>query len=175
MSKQLPSRETALKILANAGCSKHVIKHSKEVADSAVEIAQACKKKGLDVDVALVQAGALLHDVGRAKTHNVDHNIVGAQIAKHRNLSSAVVSIIERHVGGGITQSEAKSLGWPPKSYIPETIEERIVAYADKLIDGSRQIPAKVAAQRLRQDKNVQEDAIRRFQQWHKEFSVCRK
>jgi len=173
VSKWLPSEEMALKLLIQAGCSKNVTEHCKEVADFAVEVAEACKEKGFDVDVDLVRVGALLHDVGRAKTHSVDHSIVGAQIARERSLSDAIVSIIERHVGGGITENEAKKLGWPLKSYVPESIEERIVAYADKLIEGSILVPVELAIERLRLDKNVPEDAIRRFKQWRKEFSVC--
>ena len=173
MSKRLPSEKTALKLLTQAGCSKNVIEHCKEVADFAVEIAEACKEKKFKVNVDLVRVGALLHDVGRAKTHSVDHSIAGAQIAKEWSLSDAIVSIIERHVGGGITENEAKKLGWPLKSYVPESIEERIVAYADKLIEGSIRVPVELAVERLRLDKNVPEDAIRRFKQWHKEFSTC--
>ena len=39
MSKQLPSKETALELLMNAGCSKQVVKHCATVADFSVEIA----------------------------------------------------------------------------------------------------------------------------------------
>jgi len=32
-------------------------------------------------------------------------------------------------------------LGWPMDVYVPQTLEEKIVSYADKLIDGSRRVP----------------------------------
>jgi len=130
----------ALRLLSENGCSRRVINHCKAVEKVATEIAEACKKKGLNVDMKLVQIGALLHDIGRSKTHCVDHAIIGAKIARSLNLPEAVVSIIERHVGGGITIEEAENLGWPVKSYVPETLEEKIVTYADKLIEGSERV-----------------------------------
>ncbi|MFQ6068515.1 MAG: TIGR00295 family protein [Candidatus Bathyarchaeia archaeon] len=175
MSKRLPSEKTALKLLMQTGCSEKVIRHCKAVADFAVEIAKACKGKGLKVDVDLVRVGAILHDIGRAKTHNVDHGIIGAQIAKELNLSNAVVSIIERHVGSGITENEAEKLGWPVKSYVPRFFEERIVAYADKLIEGSRRLPVEAAVERFRRDRRIPESSVERLKQWHKELSFCLK
>jgi uncharacterized protein len=175
VSRRLLSEETALKLLIQAGCSEKVVDHCRVVADFAVEIAEACKKKGLKVDVDLVRIGALLHDIGRAKTHAVDHGVVGAQIARDLNLSDAVVFIIERHVGSGITKHEAEKLGWPVKSYVPESLEERIVSYADKLIEGSMRMPVEVAVERFRRDKHIPEAAVERLKQWHEEFSVCLK
>jgi len=173
VSRRLPSEETALKLLVQIGCPEKVVEHCRAVADFAVEIAEACKKKGLEVDVDLVRIGALLHDIGRAKTHTVGHGIVGAQIAKDLNLPDVVVSIIERHVGSGITKHEAEKLGWPVKNYVPESLEERIVSYADKLIEGSMRMPVEVAVERFRRDKHIPEASVERLKQWHKEFSVA--
>jgi len=175
VSRQLPSEETVLKLLKQVGCSKKVVGHCKAVANFAVEIAKSCKKKGFEVDVDLVQIGALLHDVGRAKTHSINHGIVGAQIAREFGLSDAVVFIIERHIGSGITEHEAKKLGWHAKSYVPESLEERIVAYADKLIEGSMRMPIEVAVERFRRDKHIPEASIERLKKWHEEFSFCLK
>ena len=113
MNEKLPSSKTALRLLSESGCSKSVIAHCKAVSALAVKFAEACEKKGLDVNVNLVEVGALLHDIGRSKTHGVNHVIVGVEIAKSLNLPESIVSIIERHVGGGITADEAKELGWP--------------------------------------------------------------
>lgn len=140
MNERLPSAKMALRLLSETGCSQRVINHCKAVEKVATEIAEACRKRGLNVDVKLVQVGALLHDIGRSKTHSVEHAIVGAEIARSLNLPEAVISIIERHVGGGITMEEAENLGWPVKSYVPETLEEKIVTYADKLIEGSERV-----------------------------------
>ena len=173
MNRRLPSERAALKLLRQAGCSRRVVKHCKAVASLAVEIAEACKQKGFEVDVDLVRIGALLHDIGRAKTHGVEHGVVGAQIAKEWNLPKAIVFIIERHVGSGITEDEAEKLGWDIKSYIPESLEERVVAYADKFIEGSLRLPVEVGFERFHRDKNIPEGSIERLKEWHREFSIC--
>jgi uncharacterized protein len=175
VSSHLPSEKTAMNLLEKAGCSKKVISHCRAVADFAAEIANACREKGLKVDVDLVRIGGLLHDIGRAKTHSVDHGVMGASIARDFNLSVKLVNIIERHVGSGITEREARRAGLPVKSYVPVSLEERVVAYADKLIEGSTRLPFDVAVERFRRDKNIPEAAVERLKQWHIEFSTCLK
>jgi uncharacterized protein len=141
VSDRLPSREQAIRFLKQSGCPGNVVKHCAAVADLATEIAEVCHEKGLDVDIELVQAGALLHDIGRSKTHSVHHALIGAKIAASLNIPDPAIAIIKRHVGGGITSREARKLGWQKDTYIPQKLEEKIVSYADKLIAGSRRIP----------------------------------
>jgi uncharacterized protein len=166
--KKLPSREQAIRFLYKSGCSNNVIKHCKSVAKLAVEIAEACKERGLNVDLELVEIGALLHDIGRAKTHSVHHAVIGAEIAKSFEISEDVVSIIKRHVGGGITDQEAKKLGWPKDIYIPQTLEEKIVSYADKLIEGSRRVPIEKTIEEF--SKELPPQAIERLKKLHEEM-----
>jgi len=97
--------------------------------------------RGHDVDMRLVEAGALLHDIGRSRTHDVDHAIVGAEIAREMGLPEELVGIIEVHIGAGIPADEAVELGLPERHFFAETLEEKIVAYADKLIMGRREVP----------------------------------
>jgi uncharacterized protein len=171
VSERLPSQRTALKFLVQSGCSPKVIMHCKKVMQIAVQIAENCKKKGRDVNVQLVRIGALLHDIGRSKTHSVDHVIVGAQIAKELGLPNSLVSIIERHPGGGISRDEARKLGWPVKDYLPRTLEEEIVAYADKLIERSEIVGVEQTIRKLSKDLGVDHPTIRRIKQLHKELS----
>jgi len=175
VGSHLPSEKAAMNLLEKAGCSKKVIAHCRAVADFAVEIANACREKGMKVDVDLVRIGGLLHDIGRAKTHSVDHGVMGASIARDFNLSEKLVNIIERHVGSGITEREARRSGLPVKSYVPVSLEERVVAYADKLIEGSTRLPFDVAVERFRRDKNIPDTAVERLKQWRIELSSCLK
>jgi len=169
VSEKLPSREQAIQFLRQSRCPKNVIKHSEKVAELAVEIAEECKEKGINVDLKLVEIGALLHDIGRSKTHSVHHAVLGAKIVKSLGLPEPVISIIKRHVGGGITVKEAKLLGWPKDIYIPQTIEEKIVSYADKLIEGSRRVPMRRAIKKLCSEK-LPPSSITRLQKLHKEI-----
>ncbi|UCH72344.1 MAG: HDIG domain-containing protein [Thermoplasmatales archaeon] len=130
----IPSREKCILLLKKSGCSNSVVKHCKAVGDIAVRMA-----KRAHADVELVEAGALLHDIGRSKTHGIFHATEGAKIARELGLSDKISNIIERHIGAGLPLQEAKKLGLPPKDYIPETIEEKIVCHADSLIDNFKQ------------------------------------
>lgn len=162
-----------MKLLEQVGCSKNVVQHCVAVSAFATKIAEIYKKKGLKVNVDLVRVGALLHDVGRAKTHGVNHGACGAKIARELGMPPAVVSIIGSHVGGGITKAEARKLGLPAKSYVPDSVEAQIVAYADKLIEGCAIVPIETAVMRFRRDRNIPEDSVKRLKQWHREFSNC--
>ncbi len=129
----LPTREECLSMLKRHGCHYLVVKHCIFVERLAVRIAELC-----DADMELVRVGALLHDIGRAKTHAIQHNVEGVKIAKSEKLPQEIISIIENHLGAGVTKDEAKELGLPPKDYIPQTLEEKIVAHADNLAKGHK-------------------------------------
>lgn len=171
MTERLPSPETAMKLLSKSGCSKRVIAHCKAVSDLAVKLANSCKERGLKVDVELVEVGALLHDIGRSKTHNVNHSIVGVEIARSLNLPQSIIAIIERHVGGGISADEAEKLGWPVKNYFPATLEEKIVSYADKLIEGFKVVPIEKTLHNLSLELGENHPAIARIRRLHEELS----
>ena len=169
VSEKLPSREEAIQLLIQAGCSKNVVKHCEAVAELALEIAKTCREKGLEVDLKLVEIGALLHDIGRAKTHSVHHAVIGAEIAKALSLPEPIIAIIKRHVGGGITPSEAKKLGWPKDIYVPKTLEEKIVAYSDKLIEGAQRVPIEKTIESF--SKKLPKAAVMRVLKLHEEMT----
>jgi uncharacterized protein len=168
VSEKLRSREQALQFLRQSGCLRNVIKHCEAVAELAVEIANACNERGLEVDSELVEIGALLHDIGRAKTHSVHHAVIGAEVAESLGLPETVISIIKRHVGGGITAREAKKLGWPMDIYVPQTLEEKIVSYADKLIEGSQRVPIERTIENL--SRELPPSSIARIRRLHQEM-----
>jgi len=171
VNDKLPSREQALNLLIENGCSNDVIIHCKKVAELAAETAETVKKKGLTVDSRLVEVGALLHDIGRSKTHSVNHVIEGAKIAEEAGLSKSVVSIIKRHVGGGITKTEAQMLGWPvDDTYVPITLEEKVVSFADKLIEKGKRVPVKLTIEKLLREGRP--EAAERVRQLHEEIAT---
>ncbi len=171
MSNGLPSREQALELLFKNGCSKKVVDHCIAVANLSLEMAKTLKKKGYEVDLTVVEIGGLLHDLGRSRTHSVYHVVEGSKIAESVGLPKSVVSIIERHVGGGITPEEAKALGWPSdKSYVPATLEEKVVSVADKLIQGSKRVSVELTINQLR-DSGMPE-AAERVKNLHNEIDA---
>lgn len=169
MSSGLPSREQAIELLHKNNCPPQVISHCIAVADLALETAGKLEAKGLKINTQLIEAGALLHDLGRSKNHTVNHAVIGAQIAQSIGLPEPVINIIKRHVGAGLTAEEAQWLGWPKDVYIPQTLEEKIVSYADKLIDQSKRIPIETEIERLqRENKN---EAAERVRKLHEEIT----
>lgn len=132
--------QRALQILRDKGCSENVIAHCLTVSDHATEIAEKLVASGKKVDVELVTIGGLLHDLGRCKSHGIDHAVVGADIAAELGLDPSVIDIIKKHIGAGITREEAKELGLPEDDYIPSTLEEKIVAHADNFTSGNKRM-----------------------------------
>ena len=112
-----------LKILKQEETPENVIEHSKAVCKKAMKIADNFK----DADKDLIKKGALLHDIGRSKTHGITHAVEGAKIVREYGYPEEVQNIVERHIGAGLSEDEAIKLGLPKKSYIPQTIEEKIV------------------------------------------------
>jgi uncharacterized protein (TIGR00295 family) len=161
---KVPSSDECLRILAESGCNEDVVAHCKAVAQLAVRIAKRC-----GADHELVEAGALLHDLGRSKTHGVAHAVEGARLASDLKLPPALVKVIERHIGGGISRAEAKRLGLPQKDYTPRTLEEMVVAHADNLISGTRRTTIGQAVSQL--VRNGMEEPAARVLQLHKELS----
>lgn len=132
----LPSPSHCLTLLRDHGCSANVIVHCCAVRDRALQIAQRTT-----ANLQLVEAGALLHDIGRGTTQGIKHAIAGAKIAQELGLPPEIIRIIERHIGAGIPENEAVKLGLPKKNYIPETLEEKIVTHADNLIEDHKKVP----------------------------------
>ncbi len=112
-----------------------VKKHCMTVAKLAVEIASKIKKNGHEIDTRLVELGALLHDIGRAVTNDpFQHFIKSAEIIRKEGLDERIAKIAERHFSAGLDEEDARKLGLPPKNYVPETLEEKVVSFADNLV-----------------------------------------
>lgn len=126
--------EKLTKMLHDAGCSTKVIAHCKAVTDCACEYAQATSS----ADFSLVQAGAMLHDIGRGSTHSIAHAQEGADLLLAKGFSKEIARIVKCHTGAGLTADECSLLGLVPQDCIPTTIEEKIVCHADNLLAGTR-------------------------------------
>jgi len=124
--------DSDIALLRKAGVPENDIKHCVKVAEKALEIA---KRTGLKLNFALVGRGALFHDLGKAKTHDIEHGLIGAEIGKDLGLPRNITDIMEKHIRGGLTEEEAIEFGLPVKDYSLKTLEEKIVIYADRLVD----------------------------------------
>jgi uncharacterized protein len=125
-------RQSDIEVLRSAGVSEDDIRHSLHVAKKALEIA---RRIGGGVNQELAGRGGLFHDLGKAKTHEMDHGKAGAELGRKIGLPDEITTIMEKHIRGGLTEPEARELGLPVKDYTLNRIEERIVIYADRLVD----------------------------------------
>lgn len=128
---RLPPADLAL--LRQVGMVESDITHSLTVANKALEIAGRMGDIGLDLD--LVARGALFHDLGKTKTHAMEHGKIGAELGSELGLPAEITAIMEKHIRGGLTAAEAIELGLPVKDYTLSRLEERIIIYADRLVD----------------------------------------
>lgn len=166
----LPGRGEALGILRDASCSRGVVRHCVNVAGLAARIGGELVGAGFVLDLALVEAGALLHDLGRSVTHGVEHGAVGGELARGLGLPLAVVRIVERHVGAGIPAVEAAELGLPVGVYVPESLEEKLVCYADKLAKGDGEVEFEVTVGEMVERLGVDHPSIGRMWALHGEI-----
>ncbi len=121
---------------------KILVEHSTSVKNLALKIAQ--KNPHLIIDVELLEQAALLHDIGIVKTYAPDigcfgvkpyicHGYLGREILESEGLQK-VAPFCERHTGTGISRLEIiqQNLPLPHREMSPDTIEEKILCYADK-------------------------------------------
>jgi|Deesub1362A_J573_1020465.scaffolds.fasta_scaffold06763_4 uncharacterized protein len=158
----------AIDLLRRCRVPENVIEHSLAVFELASELASRAK---VPLDEELVKVGALLHDIGRAKTHSIKHALEGAKLARSLGLDERVVRIIERHIGAGLAKEEAASLGLPPRDYIPQTPEEKLVAYADNLILGTRRLSFEESLERFKKILGEEHPSIKRMIKLHREVT----
>jgi len=128
-----PDRWHAL--LRDTGCSRRVIAHCIAVRNVAMEYA-----KGDIFDAEATGAGALLHDIGRSRTHGIAHAQSGAALCREKGVPERIARIVECHLGAGLTADECTQLHLLPIDCIPRTPEEKVVAHADNLVAGTRRI-----------------------------------
>lgn len=123
--------------------------HSEAVRDLALKIA---RDKALDVDLDFVAQAALLHDIGIVECdapsiacHGtlpyICHGIAGARILREEGLPRHAL-VAERHTGAGISaiEVEAQGLPLPVRDYLPLSLEEKLICYADKFYSKSRDL-----------------------------------
>lgn len=143
---------------------EHILVVTKVATDIAEKI--GLENKGRK----LVLAGALLHDIGRGVTHGMDHAVEGAKILRRDGFDERILRIVERHIGAGLTAREAKNFGLPEKDYIPETVEEKIVALADNLVSNKRILNKKEYIETVKEKFSHQPEVMERHLRLLKEF-----
>ena len=121
-----------IELLRSQGMDEEDLDHSINVAKKSLEIGRLVTA---EVDLEFICRGALFHDLGKTVTHGIEHGKKGAEKGAELGLSEAINLIMEKHIRGGLTGAEANELGLPVKDYTLHLLEERIIIYADRLVD----------------------------------------
>ncbi len=154
-----------------------LVRHSRQVADLAVAISQSLIDRGIPIDIEFVEEAAMLHDIGMCRTdapgihcHGTEpyilHGIMGRRMLDAMGLYRHG-RVCERHTGAGITAAEIVAQHLPivpPRDLLPESLEEKVVCYADKFFSKSRpDEPAKTLERARKSLENFGGDTLARF------------
>lgn len=113
-----PTKEECLEILKDHGTPEHVVAHCREVARVAVSIGSELNRHGYGLDMGLIEASALLHDVARTEKN---HDEAGARLLEEKGFNEEA-GIVRVHMHY-------------PEFSSPENIDETdIMCLADRLV-----------------------------------------
>lgn len=157
-----------------------LLKHSWQVANRCLECVSS--HSGLDIDRELVFRGALLHDIGvfatsaskiycKGKEHYLLHGFIGAKLLRELGMEKEA-RICERHTGAGLSRYSLMKFKGKVEidDYYPETIEEKLVCYADKFFSKSSPETILTFEQAYNSLLRFGKEGADRFLEWHKIF-----
>lgn len=130
---RIPGRDECLSLLDKYGADERLKKHSIMCSRMSLKMAEGCQ-----LDKRLLEAGALLHDIGRTVTPDIFHGVEGYRILKGEGYDETIARFCSTHVGAGLLRSTARKLKLPDMDYIPRTMEEKVVCNSDTLLKGDR-------------------------------------
>ena len=161
-------------------CRGIFIKHSRQVANKALEIARRCN---LNIPLETVETAAMLHDIGifltnapdiecHGSEHYIKHGILGAELLRNEDIDEAIARVAERHTGAGLTVEDIdrQQLPLPRKDYLPETMLEKLICYADKFFSKSGSMQEKPLDKVRASMARHSEDSLTRFDDLHELF-----
>lgn len=156
------------------------MRHCRAVADEALSIAG---RKNLPLEPAVIEAAAMLHDIGIFDTdapgiecHGTEpyiaHGTIGRRILLDEGVDSEIAEVAARHTGSGLTEDEivAQRLPLPLGDYCPRTLLERLICYADKFYSKSGDMKRKSLEKVRRQMNSFGPASLARFDRLQEEF-----
>ncbi len=157
-----------------------LLKHSRQVADRCLKI--ALKHRELPIDVQFLEEAAMLHDIGifRCQAPSIFctgtepyicHGQIGGKLLRAEGFPRHA-RVCERHTGTGLTKEQIIEQGFPlpPEDFIPETLEEQIVCYADKFYSKSHPDRNLTIAQTAQSLEKFGHAGVLKFLGWAERF-----
>lgn len=160
---------------------RHIlITHSRSVADMALAIADRHPELGLDRG--FLEEAAMLHDIGVFRTDApgiscfgtepyIRHGVIGAEIMRAEGFPLHA-RVCERHTGTGLTREdiEGRNLPLPHCDFLPETMAEQVICYADKFFSKSHLDRVRTVEQAAKSLEKFGAEGVARFMSWAGRF-----
>ncbi len=160
---------------------RHIlITHSQSVARKALQIVSFHPE--LHLDARFVEETAMLHDIGIFLTDApgiccygsqpyICHGRLGAELLRQEGFERHA-RVCERHTGAGITcrQIVEQNLPLPHQDFLPETMEEKVVCYADKFYSKTHLDREKSIEKAEKSLAKFGEEGVERFRLWESMF-----
>ena len=160
---------------------KHILLvHSRSVADKALMVAEPHPELQLDGQV--LDDAAMLHDIGiiRCDAPGIQcfgsepyicHGRLGAEMLRKEGFPRHA-RVCERHTGAGVTREQIinQHLPLPEQDFLPETMEEKVICYADKFFSKTHLDKEKTVEQAERSLAKFGEEGVLRFRKWEQIF-----
>jgi uncharacterized protein len=123
-----------------------LVTHSVLVTKKALDISVDFQARNpqSEIDLAFIYEAAMLHDIGiyrcdapeifcAGSAPYVRHGVIGREILESEGLPRHAL-VCERHTGAGISREDVirQGLPLPVRDYLPESLEEKIICFADK-------------------------------------------
>lgn len=153
-----------------------LLTHSRMVASRAMRIARSNPELRLDTE--FLWEAAMLHDIGIIHTnapailcfgpeHYIRHGLLGGEMLRAEGLPLHA-RVAERHTGTGLTAQaiEREHLPLPLQDFTPETVEEKVICYADKFYSKTRLQIEKTPEQALHSLEKFGEEGMAVFREW---------
>ncbi len=158
------------------------MRHCRQVSDLALSIAS---ERNLPLDPADIEAAAMLHDIGIFLTdapgihcHGtapyIAHGHLGADLLRRHGVPELIAAVAEHHTGAGLTAAdiEANNLPLPLGDYMPRTLLEQLICYADKFYSKSGDMQRKPLERVRSTMAKWGPDTAARFEQLHTLFTA---
>ncbi len=153
-SHWLPAPETCRSWYIGQNASPNLMIHVSMVAALAYQMAYWLRQAGQALDPLLTHRAGLLHDVCKISAHDgpIRHPEAGARLLEGNGLP-VLAEIVRRHGLYSLLD----------KAGAPQTWEQKLVYYADKLIEGNQVVPIEVRLTRIRDRYGLDPQTIERI------------
>ncbi len=164
--------------------------HSRSVADKALRVIRLHPE--MEVDTHFVEVAAMLHDIGIIQCDApgiqcfgsqpyICHGRLGAEMLRalpqqldistwgmDKNLLARLARVCERHTGAGLTREDIirQHLPLPQQDFLPETLEEQLICYADKFFSKTKLTQEKTVEQAGKSLEKFGSEGVARFLHW---------